>query len=98
MTQKTREETELELSTQFVLAEPRAREFIWWILAQCGVYSAQPITNGETGVHLGRRIIGLTIINQINSVDPIAYAQMMIEAHNRADKRQREEDVRPVEE
>ncbi|WP_276120371.1 hypothetical protein [Pararhizobium qamdonense] len=98
MTQKTREETELELATQSVLADPRAREFLWWVLSQCGVYNAPHTVNGETGIHIGRRIIGVTIINQINATDPTAYAQMMIEAHNRADKREREENVRPVEE
>lgn len=88
---KTRDETELELSTQFVLEHPRAREFIWWIIAQCGVYSAAPVVNGETGISIGRRVIGVTIINQLNSVEPTAYAQMMIEAHNRSEKRSREE-------
>lgn len=88
---KTREEQELELATRFVLAEPRAREFLWWIIGKCGVYAAQTVANGETGVFMGRRIIGLTIINQINETDPTAYAQLMIEAHNRAEKRAREE-------
>jgi hypothetical protein len=93
---KSREEIELELSTEFVLAEPRAREFLWWILAQCNVYGAPHTINGETGIHAGRRVVGVTIINQINSVSPTAYAQMMIEAHNRAESRKRDE--KPTEE
>ncbi len=93
MTAKTREEQELDLSTEFVLSEPRAREFLWWVLSQCNVYGAPHVVNGETGIHIGRRIIGVTIIDQLNQINPTAYAQMMIEAHNRAEKRQREDNV-----
>lgn len=93
MTSKTREEIELDLSTEFVLSEPRAREFLWWVLSQCNVYGAPHVVNGETGIHIGRRIIGVTIIDQLNQINPTAYAEMMIEAHNRADKRKREENV-----
>lgn len=96
---KSRDEQELDLSTQFVLAEPRAREFIWWVLEQCGLYHAPAVVNGETGIHIGRRVIGVTIINQLTSVEPDAYAKMMVEAHNRADRRERDEkNAQPVDE
>lgn len=96
---KTRAQQELELATQFVLSEPRAREFIWWILEQCAIYSAPPVVNGETGIHIGRRVIGVSVINQLTSVEPGAYAQLMVEAHNRAEKRKREaENAKPAEE
>jgi hypothetical protein len=93
MTWTKRDQQELDLATEFVLSEPRAREFIWWVLAKCGVYNAPHAVNGETGIHIGRRIVGVTIIDQINEVKPTAYAEMMIEAHNRAEKREREEHV-----
>ncbi len=93
MTMTPREEQELDLSTEFVLSEPRAREFLWWVLSQCNVYGAPHVVNGETGIHIGRRIIGVTIINQLNQINPTAYPEMMIEAHNRAEKRKREENV-----
>lgn len=95
---KTTEEQELELATEFVLANPRAQEFVWWVLAQCGVYNAKPIVNGETGIDIGRRLIGLTIINQINSINPVAYAQMMIDAHGRAETRKIIEDAQTTDE
>jgi hypothetical protein len=88
---KTREQQDLELATEFVLAEPRAREFLWWIIGKCGVYHAPHAVNGETGIHIGRRIVGVTIIDQLNSIDPTAYARMMIEAHNRAERYERDE-------
>jgi hypothetical protein len=91
------QDEELQRATQFVLESPEARSFLWWVLAQCGVYNASSAVNGETGIREGRRLIGLTIINQINTHDPTAYAQMMIEAHKRAEKRRRENHVRPVE-
>lgn len=94
---KSREEQELELATQFVLAEPRAREFIWWVLEQCAIYHAPHVVNGETGIHIGRRLIGVTVINQLTSIEPGAYAQMMVEAYNRADRREREENAKAAE-
>lgn len=90
MTTRSREEQELELATRFVLDEPRAREFIWWVLEQCAIYHAPVVVNGETGIHIGRRVIGVTIINQLTSLQPDAYATMMVEAHNRAEQRERE--------
>jgi hypothetical protein len=95
---KSRREEELELATQFVLAEPRAREFIWWVLEQCAIYSAPSVVNGETGIHIGRRVIGVSIINQLTTTDPTAYAAMMVEAHNRAERRKREENATSVDE
>jgi len=96
---KSREQQELDLATQFVLSEPRAREFVWWILEKCAIYSAPPVVNGETGIHIGRRVIGVSVINQLTSVEPGAYAQMMVEAHNRAERRMREEqNAKPAEE
>lgn len=98
MTEKTRKEKELDLSTEFVLSEPRAHEFLWWVLEQCAVYNAPSVVNGETGIHIGRRIIGVSIINRINGVRPTGYAQMMIENHNREDRRSRENNEKPADE
>ena len=98
MMTQSKEEQELELSTRFVIEDPRAHEFIWWVLSLCGVYSAPPVVNGETGIHIGRRVIGVSIINQISTVSPTAYAEMMIAAHNRAEARKKEEHVRDDEE
>ena len=98
MTAKTMQEQALDLATEFVLAEPRARKFLWWVLCQCNVYGAPHVVNGETGIHIGRRIIGVTIIDQLNQIKPTAYAEMMIEAHRRAEKRKREEHAETVDE
>lgn len=95
---KTIEEMDLELATRFVIENPRAKEFIWWVLGLCNIYGAPHTVNGETGIHIGRRIIGVSIIDQISSIDPTAYARMMIEAHNRAETRKGNENAESTEE
>lgn len=92
------EEEELELAVRSVLASPRATEFVWWILEQCGVYSAPHVVNGETGIHIGRRIVGVSIINKISEIDPKAYPRMMLEALDRAEMRKRIENEKPSDE
>lgn len=93
----TDEEIEIERATRFVIDNPRAREFVWWVLEQCSLYSAHPVVNGETGIREGRRLIGTTIINRLSQVDPTAYPKMMLQALERAEIRKKRENDDPAE-
>ncbi len=70
---------DLDDATRFVLSDPRARRFLWWVLENCHLFQSS-MTGNSFAFHLeGERNIGLKIIAQIDSVNPIAFPKLMLD-------------------
>ena len=55
------------------------REFIWAILAECGIYN-DCFTGNSHGMYLeGRRSIGLNILEMLEQADPTIYPRLLLE-------------------
>ena len=78
---KRNEEVELE-DTKFILGTPQGRRFVWRYLGLCGVYklSYSGEATHETAFKEGARLVGTTLLNDINSARPEAYFQMIEES------------------
>lgn len=71
-------ERDLDDATEFVLNNKQANVFLWWVLNQCGIYTVTGAGNSMTYFNEGKRNVGLAIINRICSVEPEAYARLML--------------------
>lgn len=64
----------------FILKHPQGRRTIWKMMERCGMFHLIFNTNAKfTDFYLGRRSIGLELLNEVNEVDAGAYAQMQAE-------------------
>lgn len=59
---------------------PQGRAFIWHLLSVCNLYD--DCNSGDTNTYymLGRRSIGLEILDILNDADPTAYPNMLLNA------------------
>jgi hypothetical protein len=75
-----------------VLATLAGRRVLWWLLEQCHLYhqSWSPGQADRTAFLEGERSIGLRLLDQIERVGPLRYAQMREEALERARQRESE--------
>lgn len=72
-----RELAQMRSDMEGMLAHPFSRRFLMRLIHNTGVYS----TNTEvSGVREGMRRVGLGLVNDIMTVDPTAYAKLMLEA------------------
>lgn len=78
------ERTEHQRTEDFkwLMADPRGRRIVWWLLEQAGVYRSSFTGNSETFFREGERNIGLKIVFMIHSHCPELYAKMTKENAN----------------
>ena len=62
------------------------RSFIWRILERCGIYSAGVTDALETFRELGKRDIGLWVLEEIFSASPDIYTTIRNEASERMER------------
>jgi len=71
---------QIQEETRALLQERIFRDFVWRVLSRCSVYTDGFATDTATMAFMaGRRNIGLGIIKDLTSVDPLAYARMQEE-------------------
>lgn len=79
---KEKEELKQLLSTY------AGRNFVWRILAECGIYQSSFTGTAETTFFKeGKRQIGIWLLSEIHSADPTAYARMQTEAIERGERK-----------
>lgn len=78
---KRREDIDAE-DLKFILGTAQGRRFVWRYLGLCGVYriSHSGESTHETAFKEGARLVGTTLLNDINSARPEAYFQMIEES------------------
>lgn len=68
------------LDWQTLLAQPAFRRRVWWLLEQLGVYEAnEEQTEHARGRKEGKRQVGLMLIDKLQSADPLAYVNLILE-------------------
>lgn len=73
-----RELRQLNEDISSVLSNPGGRRVLIWLLTLAGVYSPSFAASTErTAFNEGQRAIGLAVINQLQAVDPMAYANLL---------------------
>lgn len=67
---------------KFIMGTPQGRRFMWRYLELCGVYTSsfQGESTHETAFKEGTRLVGLTLLNDVNLAGPQAYFQMIEES------------------
>lgn len=69
------------------------REFIWELLSECAIFRS---LSSNDAIHMalrsGRRDVGLWVLNNLFSADPMAFQLMQKEAHERESERESEHD------
>jgi len=70
---------DLDDATRFVLQHAQARQFVWWVLEQCGLFRVSFSGNSSTFFAEGERNIGLKIVSQLDGVSPTAFPKMMLD-------------------
>ena len=68
----------------FVMGHTSGREFIWSLLADCGVYRSSFHASELIYFNEGRRDVGLKIMTELTSEHGVAYLLMQKEAMDRA--------------
>lgn len=67
-----------------VLSTIQGRRFVWRYLSLCGVFRTSFAGEiGQTAFNEGSRIVGLTMLNDINEADDTAYMKMLKESKER---------------
>jgi len=78
---KQREDIDVE-DLKYIMDTPQGRRFVWRYLGLCGVYrlSFSGEASHETAFKEGARLIGTTLLNDINTASPEAYFKMIEES------------------
>lgn len=78
---KRREDND-EADLKFLMNTPQGRRFIWRYLETCGVFTSSFTgeTSHETAFKEGMRLVGLTLLSDVNKAGPQAYFQMIEES------------------
>lgn len=64
---------------RWVLSNAKGRRFIWWLICLCGSFRIDLFVakdSSQTAFNLGRRDIGLRILEDVQSSNPKSYSQM----------------------
>jgi len=59
-----------------VLATYSGRAVLWRIVSECGVYSVSTACDNSVFLNEGKRFMGIWLLNEINRINPGAYAVM----------------------
>lgn len=85
LTEKLSKDQELvrdrvELDLEAVLSLPQGRRVLMMILERCGIYrNAYTGERAATDFRLGEQNVGLWLIAQIEAVNPMGYATLLME-------------------
>jgi len=63
-----------------VMATREGRQYVWWLLEQCGIFRTSFTGNSTTFFNEGQRNVGLVLIADINAACPEQYIVMLTEA------------------
>ena len=63
-----------------VMATREGRQYLWWLLEQCGVFRTSFTGDSTTFFNEGGRNVGLILIADINAACPEQYVVMLTEA------------------
>lgn len=62
------------------LETPHGRAFLWWLLAECGIFAQPHSANAlNTAFACGKKEIGLFVLDRITRVDPAGFVRMQAE-------------------
>lgn len=78
---KSVEEKEYELlisNTRELLKLRHGKDFLWYVLSICDIYSVNTIKDMQ-GHYDGRRSVGLEVLSLLEDVDPTAYPRLLLE-------------------
>lgn len=64
---------------KFLLATAQFRRFVWRYLGFCRVFHQVFTGNSETFFNDGKRVVGLKLLDEVTTVSPDAYMQMLKE-------------------
>jgi hypothetical protein len=89
---KIRDEEELRIAEEkddarWILADPRGRRFVSRILNETRVFAPCFTGNATTYLYLGKRDVGLFILNQVMDANPSFFAEAYEEAKKKEEKR-----------
>ena len=78
---RRREDIDVE-DVKYIMATPQGRRFVWKYLSICGVFglSFSGESTHETAFKEGQRLVGNTLLGDINTACPDAYFQMIEES------------------
>lgn len=69
---------------RWVLSTVQGRRFFWRVLELCGVYSSdESMSTNSEFFQKGKRIIGLTLLRELNEARPEAYLEMVSESRRK---------------
>ena len=85
-----RRENRLRAGLKIVMSTPTGREFMWELVAKCGVYQSSFTGNSETFFREGRRDIGLYLTAMLMKDCVDEYALMQKEAVKRDEDERKE--------
>lgn len=81
---KFNRETQLNVIRNF-LSTHDGRRYFWELIGRCGVFGAcKAFHDNDTNFNLGKREMGLVLINEINEAGPELFGIMQTEAIKRS--------------
>lgn len=76
-----RELRQLNEDISSVLGTPEGRRVFVWFLGLTGIYTPSfGVSDGATAFREGKRAVGLSVIGQLQSVDPMGYVNLLRDA------------------
>lgn len=79
---------------EYLMNDALGREYVWGLLAECGIYRSSWHDSSLIHFNEGRRDVGLRILDEIMRRCPKQYLAMQSEAMARASKPEEEDDDR----
>ena len=77
---------------EYMMDHALGREYVWGLLAECGIYRSSWHDSALIHFNEGRRDVGLRILDEIMRKCPKQYLAMQSEAMDRASKPEEEDD------
>lgn len=67
------------LDLEGLLGKPEGRRVVMWFLGLCNIYGTQFTgDNDATNFTLGKRDVGIRVIDKLNAVSPTTYPQLLL--------------------
>ena len=68
----------IKMVTKRLLSQADGRNFIWYVLSLCGIYSDVFTGNSQAFYLEGRRAVGLEVLQLLEDTDPTAYPNLLL--------------------
>lgn len=88
--QARRRERDLRSGINYLLADKKGQDFLWWLLSESHMFRTTFTGNSQGAFLEGERNLGLRVYHKIIETNPEAYLDMQLRQHQQTQKDEQE--------